>query len=175
MESRFPSQGAVLALARPEVHSMSGTAFSVVLSRSPAASSCLRTEDVLVGKGLDQEVPLKVLTCMTDAHLISVDSEILVMETNRAFAFDFPAIENARWSISGVFLPKECSGNTACNEQQAQLHKLAGQGAKDENFSHALGLSANVHAIPSSKVTYLIRYHFSQRMAPRICARASRR
>ena len=34
---------------------MSGTAFSVVLSRPPATSSCLRTEDAPVGEGLEQE------------------------------------------------------------------------------------------------------------------------
>ena len=45
------------------------------------------------------------------------------------------------------FLPRECSGNTVCNEQQGQWHRLAGQGAKDENFSHALSGHAS-HTIP---------------------------
>ena len=34
---------------------MSGAAFSLVLSRPPATSSCLRTEDAPVGKGLKLE------------------------------------------------------------------------------------------------------------------------
>ena len=58
--SCFPSPGAVPP-GRPEAHSMSATTFSVVLTRPPATSSCLRTKDAPVGKGLEQEVATESL------------------------------------------------------------------------------------------------------------------
>ena len=83
-----------------------------------------------VGRGMDRLVV---------QSLISVDSEILAMETNVAFVFDFSTIEKRAKGNQRGFLPREPSGNTVCNEQQAQWHTLAGQGAKDENSLHALG------------------------------------
>ena len=90
--------------------------------------------------------------------LIGVDSEFLVMDTSFAFVFDFSAIEDARWSISGISFrgnPAEILSamniklnGTRSQDKEQKTKTSCTRSAKRQCARHTVQQSHGSHTLP---------------------------